>query len=475
IGNYAFSGCSLASRFNSGVEATMAIPESCESIGTEAFKGMGLIANAVVADSVTSIGDGAFEGFTSLESLSIPFVGQSENSSSYSGRVFGYIFGSRSGGSTSSKTSSGSCTYQNSLNYDSHSLLCYCIPASLKTVSVTRASRIPADAFYNCDCIEEINLIVENTEAGANAYYNCNAKVNNTLIATVSCTWDGKLVATAYHGGTGTKSDPYQIFSPKELIYFLNQIRNGETYEGIYFKLTSNINLGGFAIDSTSLTEDTTFKGILDGASHKVFNFTIKSTDNTYNGLFGYMGGTIKNIGFKTSMNITSAQTSDVYNGLIIGNLSGTLENVYASGSLTTTSFKTSYIGGMVGYSTGSIINSYSDVNVTSTSTNLKCYAGGLVGYNDGSIAGSFACGNVSAKGYAEVYSFTSGLVAMEGTNSNVASSFRYEGQVITKFGSSSTSYNEIGTVASLNEIISYCKTNWDGSVWSFKKTLPSF
>lgn len=128
---------------------------------------------------------------------------------------------------------------------------------------------------------------------------------------------------------------------------------------------------------------------------------------------------------------------------MIIGNLSGTLENVYVSGSLTTTSFKTSYIGGMVGYSTGSIINSYSDVNATSISTNLKCYAGGLV--------------------------------AIEGSNSNVTSSFRYKGQVITKFGSSSTSYNDIGIAASLNEIISYCKTNWDGSVWSFKKTLPSF
>ena len=138
-------------------------------------------------------------------------------------------------------------------------------------------------------------------------------------------------------------------------------------------------------------------------------------------------------------------------------------------------SSSTSYIGGMVGHSTGSIINSYSNVNVTSTSTNLKCYAGGLVGYNDGSINGSFAYGNVSSKGYAEVYSFASGLVAMEGSNSNVISSVTYKGQVITKFGSSSTFYNDIGIVASLNEIISYCKTNWAGNVWSFKKTLPSF
>ena len=238
-------------------------------------------------------------------------------------------------------------------------------------------------------------------------------------------------VAVSYHSGTGTQQDPYEIFSAKEFVYFLNQIKNGETYEGIYFVLTSNINLGGFAVDSTSLTEDTAFKGILDGNSHKVFNFSINETNNTYNGLFGYMDGTIKNIGFETSMTITTSKTTDVYIGLIIGNLSGTLENVYVSGTITSTSLRISYVGGLVGYSTGSIINSYSNVSVTATSTNLKCYAAGMVGYNDGSITGSFAYGNVSAKGYAESYSYASGLVGTEGANSLV--------------------------------------------VWFFKKTLPSF
>ena len=45
-----------------------------------------------------------------------------------------------------------------------------------------------------------------------------------------------------------------------------------------------------------------------------------------------------------------SGKTTDVYVGLIIGNLSGTIENVYVLGSLTSTSTRTSYVGGMVGY-----------------------------------------------------------------------------------------------------------------------------
>ena len=350
----------------------------------------------------------------------------------------------------------------------------YYIPATLKEVTVTTDTTIPAAAFNGCTMLEKIHLTNCIESVGDCAFQNCPATVDYLISPSKSRPWDGSTSTVSYHGGNGTASDPYQIFFAQEFLYFLNQIRNGETYEGVYFVLTSNINLGGYAIDPTSLTEKTMFKGVLDGKSHKVFNFTINATNNTYNGFFEYMGGTFKNIGFETSLDITTSLTTDVYTGLLIGNLSGTLENVYVSGSLTAASLRTSYIGGMVGYSTGTILNSYSNVTVSSTSTNLKSYAGGLVGYNDGSITGSFAYGDVSAKGYADSFSFASGLVACEGTNSVVTSCFRYKDQKITKFDSISTSYNELGTLASLEDIISYCKENWDGNVWSFKKTLPS-
>ena len=160
---------------------------------------------------------------------------------------------------------------------------------------------------------------------------------------------------------------------------------------------------------------------------------------------------------------------------MIVGNLSGTLENVYVAGTLTSTSLRTSYIGGLVGHNAGTIINSYSNVTTSAISTNLKCYSAGLVGYNDGTITGSFAYGSVSANGYADTYSYASGLVAYEGTNSNVINCYRYSGQKIIKFGSVSTSNNSIGKSATLADIISHCKTYWDSSVWSYKKTLPSF
>ena len=497
ISDYAFDKCSLISKFNSKNATELIVPLSCISIGEYAFKDMALITNVVIPDSVESIGQGAFNGFNSLESITLPFIGGSDDATNYAA-VFGYIFGYKTYGHSSG-------TSFNSPNYDyvneqigsidgltwqytchtyrassSYNLYCknsyyYYIPESLKYVTVTMDTTIPVAAFNNCTFLENIHLPNCVDSIGSYAFQNCNATVDYLISPSKSGAWDGSLVATAYHGGTGTQSDPYQIFSAKEFVYFLQQINNGETYEGVYFVLTSNINLGGFAIDSTSLNEETMFKGILDGNSHKVFNFTINATDNTYNGLFGYMGGTIKNIGFETSMAITTSKTTDVYVGLIIGNLSGTIENVYVLGSLTSTSTRTSYVGGMVGYNKGTIINSYTNVKVVASSSNLMCYAAGLVGFNNGTITGTFAYGNVSAKGYAETYSYASGLVAAEGTNSIVTSCFRYDGQIITKFGSLSTSYNKIGTVASLEDIISYCKVNWNGSVWSYKKMLPSF
>ena len=56
--------------------------------------------------------------------------------------------------------------------------------------------------------------------------------------------WDGS-IATAFAGGTGTESDPYQIANGAQLAYLASSVNSGETYEDKYFVLTANINLNG--------------------------------------------------------------------------------------------------------------------------------------------------------------------------------------------------------------------------------------
>ena len=56
--------------------------------------------------------------------------------------------------------------------------------------------------------------------------------------------WDGS-IATAFAGGTGTESDPYQIANGAELAYLASSVNSGETYTGKNFVLTANIDLNG--------------------------------------------------------------------------------------------------------------------------------------------------------------------------------------------------------------------------------------
>ncbi len=511
IGNYTFTNCTIMTKFNSENMYELIVPKSCESIGKYTFKGMGLITNVEVPDTVTSIGAGAFEGMSSLESIILPFVGARDGANGYES-VFGYIFGYSSKGSYYNSTSAyvwyvgnSKCSYvSGTISTDYVNALpgsestaysisggtwqysnftqtykltgyYYYIPESLRNVTITVDTTIPTAAFNGCKMLNNIHLVNCIDSIGDYAFQNCTAIVDYLIIPTRSGVWDGVLVATKYHGGNGSINNPYQIFSPKEFVYFLNQIRNGENYENTYFTLSSNIYLGGYTINSTAVTEETAFKGFLDGNGYIISDFDVKCEDNVFNGLFGYVDGSIKNIGFATSMNINTTLSSDVYVGMIIGKLNGSIENSYVSGYLSSNSSRNSFIGGLVGFNNGMIIDSYSNVDVSSTSTNLKCYSGGLVGSNNGLIKGSFAYGNVSSKGYVEAYSYSSGLIAFEGSNSSILNCYRYNGQIYIKYECESSPFNNVGTSASLEEIINYCKSNWNNDVWSYSKNLPSF
>lgn len=451
----AFASCSMISKFNSKNEKELIIPNCCETIGVFAFSGLKLITKVVVPDSVSSIEHGAFEACDSIEEITLPFVGQKENLSDDSSfRAFGFIFG---------------CFSSN---------LSEMMPSKIKKVTITKQSIIPNDAFRYCRTIEEIYLVNCIDSEGSNAYYGCNAKIEYSINPTSSSTWNGSLVGTSYHAGNGTENDPYQIFSPKEFIYFINQINNGENYENKYFDITSNLNFGNYNINSIGVTIENSFKGILNGKGHYLYNFNVsQSSNDLFNGLFGYVDGTIKNIGFKNvKFNYDSTITDkDAYVGLIVGQLNGNMENVYVYGDLTSKATGTIYCGGLVGQNNGNIINSYTNVTVNSTSVNKMSYAGGLVGSNNGNISGCFAYGNVLSKGYVEPFSYASGLVGIQENNGKVTNSFRYINQVITKYYNVTTSYNDIGDLESLDNIIEYCKNNWDSNIWSYKKSLPIF
>ncbi len=133
------------------------IPESVTEIAQGAFSGCRDLKSAVIPDSVKKIGKSIYEGCSSLESLTLPFVGDirvapgaQDDRDKINGRL-AYLFG------------------------DSQ------IPGTLKSVVITDAEVLEAEAFVNCGSLEAVVLpdklqIIEN-----GAFFGCSALAQISL------------------------------------------------------------------------------------------------------------------------------------------------------------------------------------------------------------------------------------------------------------------------------------------------------
>ena len=158
----------------------------------------------------------------------------------------------------------------------------------------------------------------------------------------------------------------YQLKSAKDMNILAEAVNNGYDTEGRKFVLTSDVSLStgeGFAPIGT---EENIFKGIFDGGNHTVsLNLTAGEAD--YVGLFGYTG-----------------QDSVIRNVTIAGKVNGK-----------------AYVGGIVGYSLGSVINCNNKADISGEGN-----VGGLVGklesakirncLNSGSVTGEKDTGGMA-------------------------------------------------------------------------------
>ena len=165
------------------------------------------------------------------------------------------------------------------------------------------------------------------------------------------------------------------------------------------------------------------FRGIFDGQGYTISRLLVSGVQ--YAGLFGYVtDGQIKEVNV-----VVSEIIGTIYSGGLVGYMSGSITNSYATGDVyATDSYPSSsfysYSGGLVGYMSGSITNSYATGNVYATSY-YSSYSGGLVGYmnSNGIITSSYATGNVYATNSTSTsssVSFFGGLVGfMSGSITN--------------------------------------------------------
>ncbi len=132
---------------------------------------------------------------------------------------------------------------------------------------------------------------------------------------------------------------------------------------------------------------DKDFTGRFDGGGHTISGLTINRPSDNNVGLFARTSASadIRNVGL-----VGGSVSGDRTVGGLVGFNSGSITNSYNSGSVT----GTQWIGGLVGYhnQTGSITNSYNSGSISGNVT-----VGGLVGHGyDGTITNSYNSGNVS-------------------------------------------------------------------------------
>ena len=237
-------------------------------------------------------------------------------------------------------------------------------------------------------------------------------------------TYTVSLAAAKDLGYTIESNGSYTVTSADGLMNIAKLVNGGKS--DINITLDTDIDLTGKDWTPIGTDYDNSYKGTFDGGGHTITGLTF-TTNDEYAGLFGWLNraGTVKNVVME-GVQITSNQIYGGSIGGVVGYSWGTIENCSVSGSVS----GTVYVGGVVGAQIGGSITGCSssatvkgtvDVGgvagqTNSSATLTACYAtgnviieidpvrnisgGGLVGFNGGNgLLACYATGNVTSTG----------------------------------------------------------------------------
>lgn len=207
----------------------------------------------------------------------------------------------------------------------------------------------------------------------------------NGVAYAASGTWSAGSVTGL--NGEGTSAVPYEISTEEELAWFAS---NATDMGASYVVLTENLDLSAHywtAIEA--------FSGHFDGKGHTISNMIVSGTaDAGTIGLFVSSSGSISNLGLE-NVSLDNNSFSGYISG-IAGFNTGIISNCYVTGSITAKNVvNLTSVAGLVGFNTsGQIINCYSNVNITQTGGDVQ-YMGGIAGFSGGTVKDCFTLGAV--------------------------------------------------------------------------------
>ena len=235
-------------------------------------------------------------------------------------------------------------------------------------------------------------------------------------------TYTVSLAAAKDLGYTIESNGSYTVTSADGLMNVAELVNGGKS--DINITLDTNIDLTGKDWTPIGTDYDNSYKGTFDGGGHTITGLTF-TTNDEFAGLFGWLNraGTVKNVVME-GVQITSNQIYGGSIGGVVGYSWGTIENCSVSGSVSGTNCVggvvgsqkagsitgcsssaivkgTRYVGGVAGEKWGTMTACYATGNVTlEINSPQDLSGGGVVGLNGGStVLACYATGNVNSKG----------------------------------------------------------------------------
>lgn len=183
------------------IRGSYKVKDGTVTIATYALANNARLTEVTIPNSVQYIGYGIFSNCTNLETLNIPFVGESRNAKSSPRAVLSHHF---SGDRLTEDYYETNQPYSSS-SYDGMSVF---MPISLKNVNITDANQIPYGAFSGCSSLEKISINQGVKTIGAKAFINCDnldelrIYSNNAKFATSNMFENTELVTVYCHKGS---------------------------------------------------------------------------------------------------------------------------------------------------------------------------------------------------------------------------------------------------------------------------------
>ncbi len=237
--------------------------------------------------------------------------------------------------------------------------------------------------------------------------------------STTAQTLDDNTQATAFASGYGSSTSPYIISTAAELKYLQTQITGGNSYDGSYYRLTTDIKIAT-TTEWTPIGTDALypFSGNFDGNGHTISGTLSGSNDNF--GFFGYISNaSIRNLHVEATVTNNYNGSATCYTGGLVGRTAytpisgcsykGTVKGGKSTGNASNT-------GGLIGQSqnitlSGCTVEAGSKVQGGGSADEVGSRTGGLVGYADSGSRLESCTNHAEIAGATDCVSYVGGVV----------------------------------------------------------------